>query len=166
MFNFENFSKNKMRWLTIIAYTVYFLLAIVAPVMTICIKYKLFSTGVSTKLSISGWAMVLLLIVGVVGVVVLKKAIQKIPDTKLIMARFKYTLKTISNCVPPAIALYAIHLFEVNLQLACSTGYWLAIWFLVAALFDGILITSIDRENLLREKAAEKVEVEKRVSKI
>jgi hypothetical protein len=171
MFNFENVSKNKMRWITIAAYVTYFLIAIFAPVLTICIKFGLFSApnsggGVSTKIAISGWAAVLIIIVAVVGITLLKKAIAKIPDVKIGMARFKYTLQTVSSCVVPLAAFYVIHLFQTNLDLACDTGYWIAVWFLIAALFDGIIISGIDRENRFRQKAAEKVEIEKRADKV
>ena len=167
MFNFENFSKNKMRWVTIASYVTYFLISIFAPVLTICIKFGLFNgEGTSTKVSISGWAMVLLLIVAVVGVTLLKKAIAKIPDVKLNMARFKYTLQTVSSSIPPLVAFYVIHLFQTNLETACETGYWIAVFYMIAALFDGIVISGIDRENRFRQKAAEKVEIEKRADKV
>lgn len=167
MFNFENFSKNKMRWVTIASYVTYFLISIFAPVLTVCIKYGLFNgEGTSTKVSISGWAAVLLIIVAVIGMTLLKKAIGKIPDVKIGMARFKYTLQTISSCIVPLAAFYVIHLFQTNIALACETGYWLAGWFLLAALFDGIVISSVDRENKFRQAAAFDVEKEKRKDKV
>ena len=162
----KNLSKKQMILLTISTYVIYFLCTILAPVITICIKFDLFNAAKESKLKISGWALVLLIIAAVVGLFILKRAINKMSDIRPANAYFKYTLQTISNLVLPLLVLLVGGLFKKDIDLASSTLTLMCFYYIAGGLIDGAVISFIDRENKIRDGALLDKEKEARRSKV
>lgn len=154
-------SKGQMLAVTIITYAIYFLLTILAPVLTICIKFDLFSVA-ETKLKISGWAIILLLVAAVVGLTILNKSITKMTDTRPANAYFKYTLQTISNLILPVATIFIVIWIRADMAKASSTLILMCSYYIAGGIIDGAIISFIDRENRLRDGSLEDKEKDDR----
>ena len=158
-------SKKKLFFLTLGAYVVYFCLAILGPVLTVCLKYDLFNTA-AQKTKINGFALLILIIIAVVSMVLLKKAVAKIKDVSKAACYFKYILETISNLVFPVMTLVVVYLMKTNFELASSTMIIVCIFYVLAELLNGLVINFIDRENRIRQDSLYDKEKAERTSKL
>lgn len=162
----KNLSKRQMILVTVISYITYFLCTILAPVITICVKFNLFDAAKESRLQISGWALVLLLIAAVVGLFIIKRSVNKMSDIRPANAYFKYTLQTISNLVLPVVILLLVELFKNDIALASSTLTLMCIYYIAGGVLDGAVISFIDRENKIRDGALFDKEKDARRSKV
>lgn len=162
---FKNLSKKGMLAWTACSYIVYFLLAIVAPVITVCIKFKLFST-VETKAGIGGWALILIIVATIVSMFVLRRAINKLSDLRPAAAYFKYTLDTISHMIAPVGVILILNLMNTDFTLVRNTLYIMMLFYISAELIDGMIINYIDRENKIRNGALYDKEKAARADKV
>lgn len=162
----KNLSKSQMILVTVISYITYFLCTILAPVITICVKFNLFDAAKESRLQISGWALVLLLIAAVVGLFIIKRSVNKMSDIRPANAYFKYTLQTISNLVLPVVILLLVELFKNDIALASSTLTLMCIYYIAGGVLDGAVISFIDRENKIRDGALFDKEKDARRSKV
>lgn len=162
----KNLSKKQMILVTVSSYVMYFLCTILAPVITVCIKFDLFNAAKESKLQISGWALVLLLIGAVVGLFIIRRSVNKMSDIRPANAYFKYTLQTISNLVLPVVVLLLIDLFKNDIALASSTLTLMCIYYIAGGVIDGAVISFIDRENKIRDGALFDKEKDARRSKV
>lgn len=149
----KNLTKKKMLLVTVIAYTTYFLFTILAPIITICVKFDLFNAAKESRIKLSGWAVVLIIVAVVVSLFLIKRAVNKMSDIRPANAYFKYTLQTVSNLILPIAVLLVAYLFKKDMELAGSTLTLMAIFYMVGGLIDGLVISFIDRENKIRDGA-------------
>ena len=170
MFDYlKNLSKKNMLIWTIASYVVYFGLSIFAPVLTIAIKYGLFTPGdttTSTSKSLTGWGLVLLMIAIIVGFRVLKNASVKIPDSSKSGAIFKIIVRTTSNVLLPIAIIAILYFLTKNFELAKGTLLIMCYFYIGAGIIDGIWLYAIDRENAYRDKARALNEVQARQDKV
>lgn len=164
---FKELNKKQMLAWTIGMYALYFSLTVLAPVIVVCCKYNLFNNTVTdSRVKLSGWAIVLLMVAGIVGLTVLRKASEKIGEDHISHAIFKYTLKTIRKVLLPVIVLIAIYMMTKNFELAKETIIWMCCFYIVGGVLDGTVISVIDRENRFRAEAKHSNEVSERKDKV
>lgn len=149
----KGFSKKQMLLTTVLTYIGYFMITILGPILTICIKFDLFNAAKQSRLKISGWALILLMIATVVSLFILRRVLNKMKDTRPANAYFKYTLKTISNCILPVIGFFVIYLLKEDYETTLSTARLLCVFYLTGGILDGAFISFIDRENNIRDGA-------------
>lgn len=158
-------SKKKLLLITIGVYVAYFCLAILGPVLTVCIKYDLFNSAES-KTKINGFALIIIIIIAIVSLVLLKKAVAKIRDVSKGACYFKYILETVSNLVFPVMTLVVVYLMNVNFSLASSTMIIVCIFYILAELLNGLVINFVDRENRIRQDSLYDKEKAARTAKL
>ena len=166
---FASLDKKGMLLWTIFSYIGYFMIAIFAPVLTIAIKYGLFNLSdyvSESNKTLAGWGLVLLMIAIIVTLKVLRNSIEKVDDVSKGGAIFKYTVKTISNLILPLGGMLMLYFLTKNFNLAKDTLMIMAIFYIVAGIIDGVLLSVIDRENNIRRKAKLSNEVDARREKV
>lgn len=166
---FKSLSKKAMLLWTVFSYIGYYCLAIVAPVITIAVKYNMFTPKADTSesnVNIAGWGLVLLMIALIVSMKVLKTSAEKVDDVGKAGAIFKYTIKTISNIILPLGGMLMLYFLTNNFNLAKDTLMIMAIFYIIAGIIDGTLLSVIDRENNIRRKAKLANEVDARRSNV
>ena len=164
MLNLENTSKKSLFWLTFLHWTLYSLFCVVAPCLTIMIKYGMIGEKVTV---ISGVGISILVIFIFIGLKLLKNQANKIPvDTYLWKFRMKTILNLIFSIIVPIVVLVLAFLIRDNMALALSC-IETCVWFvLIGFVEDAILGASVERENTIRDNSKRDKEKSKRANKV
>lgn len=164
---FKNIAKwsKKLFWgVTIGCYALYFCLVVLAPTITVCIQYDLFSktTDDGSLRKVTGLALIVIVVFGIMAYVFIKKAITKLPKVSIKEQRFRFGLETIFDCIPLAIALFVMFAVKDDAALAFTTAKICIFEFLAGVLVYGLVIKFIDAEWEIRQAAKLDNEKEKR----
>lgn len=157
----ESWNKKTMWVVTIICYILYFSIVVLAPTITIMIKYQVFQHSEKMK-NITGFGIIVVVICGLASYIFVKKVTAKLPQTSTGERRLKFAIETIFDCLPLAICLYAMFAVRDDLALAFSTMKICMWYFLIGILFNGLFIKFIDAEWKLRDEAKKNKEIAKR----
>lgn len=148
----ENWSKKRMWVATIICYLFYFSLVLLAPTITVMIKYKVFQKTEKMR-NITGFGIIVVVICGITSFLLLKKTLRKLPQISANEQRFKFGLETLFNCFPIGITLFAMFVVKDDVMLAFET-LQICVWFFLGGiLFEGLFIKFIDAEWAIRQGA-------------
>lgn len=164
MINLENASKKSLFWLTFLHWTLYASLCVIAPCITIMLKYGLIGERVTV---ITGVGISILVIFLFIGLKLLKNQANKIAiDSYLWKARVKATLNLIFSITVPVAVLILVFLIKDNSEVALSC-IGTCSWFIMGGFIeDCILGSSVERENLIRDKSKADKERAKRSNKV
>lgn len=164
MFDLKNLSKNNFRIVNLTVYIVYFLLILVVPLIVIGVHYELFSETTEEDLGmhLSGWGLVFIGVVGAIGLVTLRKVIDKIPEAGIGSARLKYSLNFLTELIGPAIVIAILFFMKDNFDRAYGCAKDIVVVYIAAAAYKWLLLSSVQRESRLRDKAREVNEVDAR----
>lgn len=157
----DTWDKAKLRMTWLILNILYFIATLLVPIIIVGCRYSIFEY--TSKFRLTGWGIIIAIIVIVVGVRTLNKAINKLPDSTLNEQRLKYSLLGVKALIIPVLILVVLYLFKRNFELAYSTIWFCLISYVVGVFIDYGFIHYLDQEIELRKKAKEKIEVDKRV---
>lgn len=165
MFNLKDLSKGAVRGLTILHYILSYGLTLVAPCVIILVSYGMIGEKTTT---ISGIAMVLIIVFAFIALVKLKKEVNDKISIKAAIgkARWKAVFNFICSLILPGVIILVLFLMKDNFELAFRTVKYCAIALLVSALEMFLLGSSVDRENAIRSGAEEDKEKELRRGKV
>ena len=163
---FKNRTKKEMLAWTACTYVAYFIITILAPVLTILVNYDVFNAETTTKVKLGVSAVVLLIVVAVVGLFFIKRTLEKLNDIHEGVAIFKYSLETVSNVILPVIILVALYFLNIDFDRAKTTILTIMILYIAGGILDGTLINIISRENRIRDKALLDKEASERASNV
>lgn len=162
--NIAEWSRAKLRIYAIAFNVAYFLFAAIIPIIIVGCKYSIFRKASSFR--ISGWGIILTIIIVTTLVRTISKCINKLPETTLNEQRVKYSVLGIKAMIIPVVLIIIMGLFKRDFVLAYNTSYSCVISYLVAVIIDYLFIAYIDRELDLRKKAREQLEVNKRMERM
>ena len=164
MFNLENASKKKVFWLTVLHWVLYSGLCVIAPCITIMIKYGMIGEKITF---ISGMGISVLIIFIFIGLKLLKNQANRIPiDSYFWKCRMKAILNLIFSVVVPLVVLFLIFLIKDNMVLAIST-IETCVWFIIGGFVEDCLLgSSVERENLIMNNSKADKEKAKRSYKV
>lgn len=160
----ENWSKAKLRAYWISFNILYFIVALIIPIIIVGCRYQIFHYAASFRLT--GWGIILAIAIAILGVRTLNKMLNKLPESTLQEQRVKYTLLGLKALFVPVFLLIVMHLFKSDFDLAYNTIWWCLFSYMFAIAFDYVCIHYLDRELELRNKAKEQNEINKRVENL
>lgn len=145
-------SKKTMWGVTFLCYALYFCIVVLAPTITVMVKYDIFGSAKPMR-NVTGFGIIVIVICGLSAYIFIKKALSKLPQISLNEQRFKFVVETIFDCLPIGIALYAMFVVKDDANLALDT-MGICMWlFFVGVLFNGLFIKFLDAEWFIRQGA-------------
>ncbi|MCR5112720.1 MAG: hypothetical protein K6A63_02155 [Acholeplasmatales bacterium] len=159
--NIDTWSQKKLRIAYITFELLYYILTLVVPIVIVGCRYQIFVHVSRYKLT--GWGIILISILLIVGVRSLNKGLNKLPDTTIKEQKVKYTVLGIKALIIPCAIVFVMSLLKDDFTLAYNTIWLCLIFFIAGILVDYLFIKYIEKEMELRHKAKEKIEVDKRV---
>lgn len=159
----ESWSKSKLRAYWIIFNILYFLVALIIPIIIVGCRYQIFHYA---KVRLTGWGIILAITIAIVGVRTLNRTLNKLPESTLSEQRVKYSILGLKALFVPIFLLIIMHLFKSDFDLAYNTIWWCLFSYMFAVVFDYMFIHYLDRELVLRNKAKEQNEINKRVENL
>ena len=156
----EKWKQSKLRLFCLIFNGIYFLFTVAIPIIIVGCRYQIFT---SDKVRLTGWGWVIAIFITVVGLRVVNKLVNKLPDIKKKQQILKYTILGIRALFIPVVIIIAMVLLKNDFDLAYNTIWWVLISFSLGIVVDYTCIKYLDKELYFREKAQEKIEVDKRV---
>jgi len=164
MINLENASKKALFWLTVLHWILYAGFCLVAPCSVILTKYGMVGEKVYI---ISGTGICVLLVFMLLGLKLIRQQINKISiDNYLWKARLRAILNLIVSVVVPVGILLITFIIKDNMELALSCIKICVCLIIVGLVEDCVLGTSVERENLIRDRSKADKEKAKRSSKV
>ena len=162
--NIDTWEQKTLRIAYILFTIAYYIFTLLIPVIIIGCRYEIFKKVSSYRLT--GWGIILIVVVVFVAIRTLNKALNKLPETTLNEQRLKYSLLGVKALVIPIFIVIVMGMLKNDFTLAYKTILLCVIFFIVGILIDYLFIKYLEREIELRRKAKEKIEVDKRVENL
>lgn len=163
--NIETWSNKKLNVLGVLLDLLYFSLTLIAPVVTVATRYKIFTTPNDEnagKLKLTGIGLILAICVLIVTFSKLKAWINKMPEIKMYQQKLKFSVHLIYDLILPVIVLWILSLMRDNFLLAYSTIRIIILYIMCGGIIDNLFIKFISAEKKIRNDAAYDKEKEKR----
>lgn len=157
----DTWTQKRLRLFALIFNALYLLGSLVIPIIIIGCRYQIFHKVSSYRLT--GWGWICAIIVAVVSIRVIKKVVNKLPESTHKEQILKYSILGVRALFIPILLLIAMKALKNDFDLAYNTLWWCLISYSAAIVIDYTCIKYLDREIDLRKIAKEKIEVDKRV---
>lgn len=159
--NLETFSKKKLRMLNAIFSILYFIAALLVPIIIVGINYQLFTrTEATTKLTAVG--VICVIILGFYAYNKFKNAIDSLPQLTHKQQQFKFTIQMIVEMIPFGLITVLLFFAKNEVEIAFNTFSSCMIAICISKLIDGLFCKYLRAEYELRYKSLELIEIEKR----
>lgn len=159
--NIDTWEQKRLRLFALIFNALYLLGSLVIPIIIVGCRYQIFHKVSSYRLT--GWGWICAIIVAVVSIRVIKKVVNKLPESTHKEQVLKYSILGVRALFIPILLLIAMKALKNDFDLAYNTLWWCLISYTAAIVIDYTCIKYLDREIDLRRTAKEKIEVDKRV---
>lgn len=157
----DTWTQKRLRLFALIFNALYLLGSLVIPIIIVGCRYQIFHKVSSYRLT--GWGWICAIIVAVVSIRVIKKVVNKLPESTHKEQILKYSILGVRALFIPILLLIAMKALKNDFDLAYNTLWWCLISYSIAIIIDYTCIKYLDREIDLRKIAKEKIEVDKRV---
>lgn len=157
----DTWTQKRLRIFALIFNALYLLGSLVIPIIIVGCRYQIFHKVSSYRLT--GWGWICAIIVAVVSIRVVKKVVNKLPESTHKEQILKYSILGVRALFIPVLLLIAMRALKNDFDLAYNTLWWCLISYTAAIVIDYTCIKYLDREIELRRTAKEKIEVDKRV---
>ena len=157
----DTWTQKRLRFFALIFNALYLLGSLVIPIIIVGCRYQIFHKVSSYRLT--GWGWICAIIVAVVSIRVIKKVVNKLPESTHKEQILKYSILGVRALFIPILLLIAMKALKNDFDLAYNTLWWCLISYSIAIVIDYTCIKYLDREIDLRKIAKEKIEVDKRV---
>ena len=157
----ENWTLSKVRKNWIFFNLLYLLAMLVAPVIIVAGQYGWFQTSDKLKL-FSGWSLIVLVIVVVIGLFALRKVLRKLPDETAKQQKLKYTIEMIEGLILPFLVIFVSYQFKIALEQAFNTVVYCSMCWIVGVLIDGLFVKYLDKELFYQQELDHQSALEKR----
>ena len=157
----DTWTQKRLRLFALIFNALYLLGSLVIPIIIVGCRYQIFHKVSSYRLT--GWGWICAIIVAVVSIRVIKKVVNKLPESTHKEQILKYSILGVRALFIPILLLIAMKALKNDFDLAYNTLWWCLISYSIAIVIDYTCIKYLDREIDLRKIAKEKIEVDKRV---
>lgn len=165
--NIETWTNKKLTTLSILFDILYFCLSLLAPIIVVVNKYKIFTvtdTTEATKIKLTGIGMIFALCIIIITFSKLKAWINKMPEVKVYQQRLKFSMCLIYDLIIPIVVVWVLSLMRDNFLLAYSTIRYIVIFMACGGVVDNLFIKFLSAEKKIRNDAAYDKEKEKRKS--
>lgn len=138
--NIDSWSKKKLILVTVLVALAYFMAASIVPCIFIAHNYQVFRTS---NFRLTGAGLIIIIILVSFGGKAIKALLSFLPRDTQKQQIFRYSLELVFGMIVPALALWGIHLFRANVDLACQTAMQCIISIMVAVLINNIALKSL-----------------------
>lgn len=138
--NIDSWSKKKLILVTVLVALAYFMAASIVPCIFIAHNYQVFRTS---NFRLTGAGFIIIIILVSFGGKAIKALLGFLPRDTQKQQIFRYSLELVFGMIVPALALWGIHLFRANVDLACQTAMQCIISIMVAVLINNIALKSL-----------------------
>lgn len=159
--NIDTWEQKRLRLFALIFNALYLVATLVVPIVIVGCRYQIFHKVSSYRLT--GWGWICAICVAVVSIRVVKKVVNKLPESTHKEQMLKYSILGIRALFIPILLLIAMKALKNDFELAYNTLWWCLISYSIGILLDYTCIKYLDREIALRKIAKEKIEIDKRV---
>lgn len=156
-------SQKKLRLLYISFVALYYIFTLIVPIIIIGVRYDLFARVSDNR--VTGWCLIIILVIVILALRSLGKFLNKLPDLTLKQQRLKYTLMGVKALFIPIVIIILVNILKNDFSFAAITIVSCSGSFIAGIIVDYVCIKYIEKELELREKANEKIEIEKRVER-
>ena len=160
----DTWDMKRLRIFSLIFNALYLVATLVVPIIIVGCRYQIFHAVSQYRLT--GWGWICAIIVAVVSIRVVKKVVNKLPESTLNQQRLKYSILGVRALFIPILLLIGMRALKNDFDLAYYTLWWCLISYTCGILIDYLCIKYLDRELDLRKKATELNEVNKRVENL
>ncbi len=162
--NIDTWEQKTLRIAYILFTIAYYIFTLLIPVIIIGCRYEIFKKVSNYRLT--GWGIILIVVVVFVAIRTLNKALNKLPETTLNEQRLKYSLLGVKALIVPIFIVIVMGMLKNDFTLAYKTILLCVIFFIIGIVIDYLFIKYLEREIELRRKAKEQIEVDKRVENL
>ena len=159
--NIDTWEQKRLRLYALIFNALYLVATVVVPIIIVGCRYQIFHKVSQYRLT--GWGWICAICVAVVSIRVVKKVVNKLPESTHKEQILKYSILGVRALFIPILLLIAMKALKNDFELAYNTLWWCLISYSTGILLDYTCIKYLDREIDLRKVAKEKIEVDKRV---
>ena len=136
--NLENWSQRKLRIVYAFSSILLLGLQLVAPLVVICINYKLFKHTTEGNV-INGFGLILIVVFSILGLKSFKKIIDKMEDVSHKEQMLKYSLQMLYAIAIPLLCVVVLLAFKDNFKQAYKT-FCISLIFYTAGIFFDYMI--------------------------
>lgn len=156
-----SWSKKKVFWMNVLFSAIYMVFMLLFPIAIIINKYGI---GQKTEKDtiLTGWSLILIIFVLVVGIFALMKVLRKLPDETRKQQIFKYTLELIKDLILPVSGYLILSCFKSNFDLACTTASLCLISMIIGIMVDDLVLKYLDKELSFNKEIDHNAEIKKR----
>ena len=154
----DSWSKSKLLLMTAIFGSLYLVAATIVPVFIVASNYNLFGNG-NYKLTAAGIVVVIILLTA--GRKAFNWVTSIMPQETQKQQIFRYLFEMVFALIIPAVALWVIHLFKVNMELAATTASWCTISFMVAIVIDNVFLKTLRYQHQCINEVGHKDKIER-----
>lgn len=137
----DSWSKSKLIMVTAIVATMYFLVACIVPCILIAINYNIFAN--TSHYRLTGAGLIVAVILVAFGGKAIKTLLGFLPRDTQKQQIVRYSIEMIFALIIPALALWGVHLFKVNVELACKTATQCLISIMVAVVVNNVALKTL-----------------------
>jgi hypothetical protein len=159
--NIDTWEQKRLRLNALIFNALYLVCSLVAPIVIVGCRYQIFHKVSQYRLT--GWGWICAVCIAVVTIRVVKRVVNKLPESTHKEQILKYSILGVRALFIPILLLIAMKALKSDFDLAYSTLWWCLISYTVAIVIDYTCIKYLDREIDIRKAAKEKIEIDKRV---
>lgn len=138
--NIDYWSKGKLILITILVALAYFTASCFIPCLFIAINYGVFKTS---NFKLTGAALIMIVIIFSFGGKAISTLLSFLPRDTQKQQIIRYTIELILGLIVPALCLWCVHLFKVNVDLACKTATQCIVSIMFAILINNVALKSI-----------------------
>ena len=136
----DSWTKKKLYLFIVLFGSLYFIVATLVPVIIVAINYDLFGKG-NYRLTAAGIIVVIFLLTS--GRKAFHWVISIMPQETQKQQIVRYSVELIAGLIIPAVAIWVIHLFKVNMELAANTATACIISMIVAIVIDNLFLKTL-----------------------
>ena len=137
----DSWDKKKLILVTAIVGFLYLVASCLIPCIFLAVNYDLFSNAAHYRLTGAGLIVVVILI-GFGGKAI-KTLLGFLPRDTQKQQIFRYSIELVFGLIIPALALWGVHLFRANVELACHTATQCLISIMVAVFINNIAFKTL-----------------------
>ena len=136
----DYWSKGKLILITIIVALAYFIASCFIPCIFIAHNYGVFRTS---NYKLTGAALIMVVIIFSFGSKAINTLLNFLPRDTQKQQIVRYTIEMILGLVIPGLCIWVIHLFKINVELACQTATQCIISIMVAIVINNVCLKTI-----------------------
>lgn len=154
----DSWTKKKLYLFVAIFGSLYFIAATLIPVIIVATNYNLFGNS-NYKLTAAGIIVVIILLTS--GRKAFRWVISIMPQETQKQQIIRYSIELVAALIIPVVAIWVIHLFKVNMELAANTATGCIISLMFAIVIDNVFLKTLRYQMQCLNEVGHKDKIER-----